>query len=79
MLYLIVLNAICLSVTSKDNVLNFLKELVVEIDMVSLVLVEHFATHDPKKAGMFFQMIETSNISGPCDINGDGYIDVFSL
>ena len=36
-LYLIVLNAICPSVTSKDNVLNFIKELVVEIDMVSLV------------------------------------------
>ena len=70
------------SVTSKDNVLNFLKELVVEIDMVPFgpPFVEHFATHDPQKAGIsFFQMIETSNISGHlCDINGDGYIDVFS-
>ena len=70
------------SVTNKDNVANFLKELVVEIDMVPFgdPFIEHFATHDPQKAGIsFFQMIETSNISGHlCDINGDAYIDVFS-
>ena len=70
------------SITSKDNVKKFLNELVVEIDMVPLgnPFIEHFATHDPQKAGIsFFQMIETSNISGHlCDINGDAYIDVFS-
>ena len=70
------------SITSKDNVKKFLNELVVEIDMVPFgnPFIEHFATHDPQKAGIsFFQMIETSNISGHlCDINGDAYIDVFS-
>ena len=69
-------------ITDKQNVYNFLKDLVVEIDMISFgePWIEHFATHEPDKAGIsFFQMIETSNISGHlCDKNGDAYIDVFS-
>mgnify|MGYP001242643714 FL=1 len=70
------------AIKSKDNVYNFLKELVDAIDMVPFgePMIEHFATHDPDKAGISFcQMIETSNISGHLvDINGDAYIDVFS-
>lgn len=69
-------------IKDKENVRNFLKQLVIEIDMVPFgdPFIEHFATHEPDKAGIsFFQMIETSNISGHlCDINGDAYIDVFS-
>lgn len=69
-------------ITSKENVHAFIKELVPAIDMVAFgeAMVEHFATHAPDKAGIsFVQMIETSNISGHLvDVNGDGYIDIFS-
>ena len=69
-------------VTSKDNVRNFIKELVPAIDMIAFgePMIEHFATHAPDKAGIsFVQMIETSNISGHLvDDSGDAYIDIFS-
>lgn len=69
-------------ITSKDNVYNFIKELVKAIDMVAYgePWIQHFATHDPDKAGISLcQMIETSNITGHfVDKNGNFYIDVFS-
>jgi S-adenosylmethionine/arginine decarboxylase-like enzyme len=69
-------------VTSKENVHNFIKELVPAIDMIAFgePMIEHFATHAPDKAGIsFLQMIETSNISGHLvDKDGDAYIDIFS-
>lgn len=70
------------STFSRANIYNFIKELVVAIDMVAYgePMIEHFATHAPDKAGFSFcQMIETSNISGHMvDINGDAYFDIFS-
>lgn len=70
------------AITDRDNVYKFITDLVPAIDMVAFgePLIEHFATHDPDKAGIsFVQMIETSNISGHLvDANGDAYIDVFS-
>jgi S-adenosylmethionine/arginine decarboxylase-like enzyme len=69
-------------ITSKENVHNFIKELVPAIEMIAFgePMIEHFATHEPDKAGIsFLQMIETSNISGHLvDSNGDAYIDIFS-
>ena len=69
-------------VTSRDNIYNFIKELVPAIDMVAYgePMIEHFATHAADKAGhSFCQMIETSSITGHLvDINGDAYIDIFS-
>ena len=69
-------------VTDATNIKNFVNDLVKQIDMVTFgdTYVEHFATHDPEKAGYsFFQMIETSNVSGHfVDKSGDAYIDVFS-
>lgn len=69
-------------ITSKENVYNFLKDLVPAIDMIAFgePMIEHFATHAEDKAGISFcQMIETSNISGHLvDSNGDGYFDIFS-
>ena len=69
-------------VKSKENVRDFLAEMVREIDMVPFgaPYIERFATHDIDKSGIsFFQMIETSNISGHlCEANGDAYIDIFS-
>jgi S-adenosylmethionine/arginine decarboxylase-like enzyme len=67
---------------SKENIHNFIKELVVAIDMVAFgePWIERFATHSADKAGISFcQMIETSNITGHfCDNDGNFYIDVFS-
>ena len=60
----------------------FLKELVVNIDMVAYgePILAHFATHDPSKGGYTIcQMIETSLIDGHfVDENGDAYISVHS-
>jgi S-adenosylmethionine/arginine decarboxylase-like enzyme len=67
---------------SRENIYNFVKELVIAIDMVAFgePWIERFATHAADKAGYSMcQMIETSNITGHfCDNDGNFYIDVFS-
>ena len=69
-------------IQSKENIELFVEELVAEIDMVAYgePVIEHFATHDPDKAGYsLVQLIETSSITGHfIDQNGDCYIDIFS-
>ncbi len=69
-------------ITSYDNISNFVKSLVERIDMKAYgdPIIEHFATHDPEKAGFsLVQLIETSNITAHfVDKNGDCYIDIFS-
>lgn len=69
-------------VTSRDNIYDFIKTLVKEIDMKAYKepMIEHFATHNPDAAGFsFVQLIETSSITGHLvDKNGDAYIDIFS-
>lgn len=70
------------AITDKEHIVAFVKALVEEIDMVAYgpTWIEHFATHDPEKAGISFcQMIETSNITGHfVDKNGNFYLDIFS-
>jgi S-adenosylmethionine/arginine decarboxylase-like enzyme len=70
------------AIKSKEAVKDFLKDLVVTIDMVAYgePIVEHFATHCPEKAGLSgVQLIETSNITLHfVDKNNNGYIDIFS-
>jgi S-adenosylmethionine/arginine decarboxylase-like enzyme len=70
------------SITSRENIYNFTKELVKRIDMVAYgePVIEHFATHDPLKAGFsMVQLIETSNISmHAVDKDNTMYLDVFS-
>lgn len=69
-------------ITDRENIDKFVRELVKRINMVAYgePVIEHFATHDPQKAGYsLVQLIETSNITGHfVDKNGDAYIDVFS-
>lgn len=69
-------------ITDRDHIYKFVKQLVKDIDMVSYgePMIEHFATHDPDKAGYsLVQLIETSNITAHfVDKDGSGYIDVFS-
>ena len=70
------------SVTSKENITAFVKELVPAIEMKAYgePIVAHFAEHDPEVAGWSLaQMIETSLISGHfVDCSGEAYIDIFS-
>ncbi|MGN7439248.1 MAG: S-adenosylmethionine decarboxylase [Alcanivorax sp.] len=67
---------------SKENILNWTKDLVEAIDMVAYgePIVEHFATHSHEAAGYtMLQMIETSNIAAHFAENiGQVYIDIFS-
>lgn len=69
-------------ITSRENVLRFIKILVHAIDMKAYgePVLEHFATHDPEKGGFsLVQLIETSSITGHfVDKNGDVYLDIFS-
>ena len=66
----------------RENILNWIKELVHAIDMVAYgePVIEHFATHSHEAAGYtLLQMIETSNIAAHFAENiGQVYIDVFS-
>lgn len=69
-------------ITSYDNIKSFITSLVRDIDMVAYgtPVIEHFATHDPMKAGYsLVQLIETSSITGHfVDLTGDCYLDIFS-
>ena len=69
-------------VRNRLHLYNFVKQLVKDIDMKAYgePVLEHFATHDPDKAGYsLVQLIETSNITGHfVDKNGSIYLDVFS-
>ena len=69
-------------ITNGENIKRFTKELVKRIDMVAFgdPIVEHFATHDPQKAGYsMVQLIETSNICAHfVDRDNTMYLDVFS-
>lgn len=69
-------------ISSKEVIIAFTKELVKRIDMVAFgdPIVEHFATHDPSKAGYsMLQLIETSNLSAHfVERDNTAYFDVFS-
>ena len=69
-------------ISSKENVVAFVKELVENIDMVAHgePVVEYFAAHDPSKAGLsLMQLIVTSSITGHfVDRDRHAYLDVFS-
>lgn len=69
-------------ITDGNHIKKFAEDLVETIEMVSYgdPIVEHFATHEPDKAGYsLVQLIETSNICAHfVDKNGDFYVDIFS-
>lgn len=69
-------------VTDKNNIVSFVRMMVDAIGMnpYGEPIVEYFAKHNKKVAGYtLVQLIETSSITGHfVDINGDGYIDIFS-
>lgn len=67
-------------IRSAENIKNFAKELVKEIDMVAYgePLVVHFG-EDDKMGYTLVQLIETSNICGHfCESDNTAYLDIFS-
>lgn len=70
------------AITDRSRLARFIRTLVRDIEMKAYgdPVIEHFATHDPDKAGYsLVQLIETSSITGHfVDLTGDGYLDVFS-
>ena len=70
------------NVCSKDAIADFVRNLVIEIDMRSFgdPIIEHFAVHDYDAVGYsLVQLIETSTITGHfSDNNRDAYLDIFS-
>jgi S-adenosylmethionine/arginine decarboxylase-like enzyme len=68
------------AITSPDIIEKFVKDLVMQIDMVAYGEPQIIHFGEGNKAGYtLVQLIETSNICAHfCDDTGDAYIDVFS-
>ena len=68
------------AITSAENIANFAKNLVKEIDMVAYGEPQVVNFGSGNKAGYTLcQLIETSNIMAHfCDESGDCYMDIFS-
>lgn len=75
-------NCELLKMTDKDNIKNFVQELVIAIDMVAIgnPWIERTAIGIPDKEGFsLYQLIVTSNISAHfVDVPRQIYLDVFS-
>lgn len=71
----------CKNIDSKDNIYNFIKDLVVRIDMQAHgePIIEYLLPGDPKQGYSLLQLITTSNISAHfMELDGTAYFDVFS-
>ena len=68
-------------ISSKDNIYQFIKDLVERIDMVAHgePVIEYLLPGDPKHGYSLMQLITTSNICGHfMELDGTAYFDVFS-
>jgi len=68
-------------INSKEAIYNFIKELVVAIDMEAHgePIIEYLLPGDPKEGYSLLQLITTSNITGHfMNKDGTAYFDVFS-
>jgi S-adenosylmethionine/arginine decarboxylase-like enzyme len=71
----------CENIDSKDNIYNFVKDLVDKIDMVAHgePIIEYLLPGDPKQGYSLMQLITTSNICGHfMELDGTAYFDIFS-
>jgi len=71
----------CKNIDSKDNIYNFIKDLVTRIDMQAHgePIIEYLLPGDPKQGYSLLQLISTSNISGHfMELDGTAYFDIFS-
>jgi S-adenosylmethionine/arginine decarboxylase-like enzyme len=68
-------------IASKETIYNFIKQLVVDIDMTAYgePIIEYLLPGDPKQGYSLMQLITTSNICGHfMELDGTAYFDVFS-
>ena len=71
----------CERIDSRENIYNFVKDLVDKIDMVAHgePVIEYLLPGDPKQGYSLMQLITTSNICGHfMELDGTAYFDVFS-
>lgn len=71
----------CEGIDSKENIYNFVKHLVDEINMVAHgePVIEYLLPGDPKQGYSLMQLITTSNICGHfMELDGTAYFDIFS-
>lgn len=69
------------SIASRDNIYDFVKDLVSRIDMTAYgePVIEHLLPGDPKQGYSLMQLITTSNICGHfMELDGTAYFDIFS-
>jgi S-adenosylmethionine decarboxylase len=68
-------------ISSRENIYNFIKDLVKRIDMQAHgePVIEYLLSGDPKQGYSLMQLITTSNICGHfIELDGTAYFDVFS-
>ena len=71
----------CTGINSRENIYNFVKDLVKRIDMTAHgePIIEYLLPGDPKQGFSMIQLITTSNLSGHfMELDGTAYFDVFS-
>ena len=71
----------CTGIDSRDNIYNFIKDLVPSIDMIAHgePIIEYLLPGDPKQGYSLVQLITTSNICGHfMELDGTAYFDIFS-
>ena len=69
------------AISDKQNIYNFVKDLVKRIDMTAHgePIIEYLLPGDPKQGYSLMQLITTSNISGHfMELDGTAYFDIFS-
>lgn len=71
----------CEGIDSRENIYNFIKDLVPRIDMLAHgePVIEYLLEGDPKQGYSLMQLITTSNISGHfMELDSTAYFDIFS-
>lgn len=71
----------CSGIDNKENISNFVKELVPAIGMIAHgePIIEYMLPGEPNQGYSLVQLITTSNITAHfLDLEGTAYIDVFS-
>jgi S-adenosylmethionine/arginine decarboxylase-like enzyme len=71
----------CQNIDNKENIYNFIKDLVPSINMIAHgePIIEYLLQGDPKQGFSLMQLITTSNICGHfMELDGTAYFDIFS-
>jgi len=71
----------CQDIDDKDQIYNFVKDLIQKIDMIAHgePVIEYLLPGEPNQGYSLMQLITTSNICGHfMELDGTAYFDVFS-